>query len=457
MGFTRSMMARDASLTGLRPRTASWTSSRKVACARAASGKGGKAARAVGEHLRLDGRERVLSQSARDRHRWRRAPGPLPLNAMPSVTRLLDTSLMKLQASALSLAFFGITIAQASTTEAIGVLPLSAAETGNSTALILPAILALLGIVELSAAGERQHGESGPSLLDPGDLIVILGRGVAARQCSGLEHGAEAVSSALSIAAGSGTSLKSLVMKSPPKARANITGKTARSLASTMPVTGVPALEVKVSFFDLLDQFLQRLRRRRNAGLLKQRLVVEQALRCVAHRDADQLAADRHALHEARRDIAEILDRDPASDRSSSGSNSGGDLGRSAGCRSEADAVIGLVQARLAEETVLQRVGVEGGEGDLGIVRALRQAFSRSLSPRAEHGLVDLVAEDVERLGRAPRTGPAASDGRATAARCRESRGGSSLVAGLVRHGYLPPFSTVHHPFVAPAVRPATR
>ena len=38
-------------------------------------------------------------------------------------------------------------------------------------------------------------------------------------------------------------------MKSPPKARANVTGKTERSLASTMPMTGRPSPARKVSFF----------------------------------------------------------------------------------------------------------------------------------------------------------------------------------------------------------------
>ena len=128
-------------------------------------------------------------------------------------------------------------------------------------------------------------------------------------------------------------------------------------------MTGVPALEVKVELLRLLDQLLQRRRRRRDAGLLQQCLVVEQALRGMANRDADQLAVDRHALHEARRDIAKILDRillqivvERLEQR--------GDLGCRPVVDHEADTVIRLVQARLAEKPVLQRVGVEGGEGD---------------------------------------------------------------------------------------------
>ena len=48
--------------------------------------------------------------------------------------------------------------------------------------------LALLGIVELCMPREGQHGESRPPLLDPRDLVIVLGRGVAAGQSSGLEH-----------------------------------------------------------------------------------------------------------------------------------------------------------------------------------------------------------------------------------------------------------------------------
>jgi hypothetical protein len=54
------------------------------------------------------------------------------------VTALLDMVWMKLQARSLSRALLGMHIAQNSTHDAIGTFPLSAAEIGNSTALMRP-------------------------------------------------------------------------------------------------------------------------------------------------------------------------------------------------------------------------------------------------------------------------------------------------------------------------------
>lgn len=189
----------------------------------------------------------------------------------------------------------------------------------------------------------------------------------------------------------------------------------------------------------LLDQFFQRRRRGGDAGFFQQCLVVEQALRRVPDRDPDQLAVDRHALDEAGRDVAEILDRILVligAERL----EQGGDLRGRPVIDEIADAVFGLLQAGLAEEPVLQRVGIEGGEGDFGIV-GLAPAGHQVAVAAAEHGLVDLVAEHVQRLAGGKRGADCNCGG--------HSRGtGDEGAAGeldfrLVRHGFLPLFGSL--------------
>src|ERR687889_2492601 len=65
--------------------------------------------------------------------------GPLPLRAIPKVIFLLETALMKLHDSFLSLEFAGIDMAHDSTTAFISFPPGSVADPGNGTAFILPA------------------------------------------------------------------------------------------------------------------------------------------------------------------------------------------------------------------------------------------------------------------------------------------------------------------------------
>jgi len=120
----------------------------------------------------------------------------------------------------------------------------------------------------------------------------------------------------------------------------------------------------------------------------------------VACRDADQPSVDRHALHEPRRDVAEILDRIVlliVGQRL----EQLGDLRGRAVVDQIADAVVGLRKAGLAEEAILQRVGIEGREDDVGIVGCL-PVLHQVAVPLAEHGLVNLVAEDVQGLRRGP-------------------------------------------------------
>lgn len=154
----------------------------------------------------------------------------------------------------------------------------------------------------------------------------------------------------------------------------------------------------------------------------------------MADRDADQLAVDGHALDEARRDIAEILDRilvlvgaERLEQR--------GDLRGRPVIDQIADAILGLLQARFTKEAVLQRVGVEGGEGDLGVVD-LAPARHQVAIAAAEHRLVNLVTEHVQRLAGGKRGADCACDGHSRGAGDEGAAG--ELDFWRVRHGFLP-------------------
>ena len=168
-------------------------------------------------------------------------------------------------------------------------------------------------------------------------------------------------------------------MKSPPKARAKVTGKTdevARQHHADAPARRPSS--GSVSCFAWSTSSSSVLRRRLDAALLEQRLVVEQR---PAWRGGTgtptSLPSKRMACDEPGRDVGEVLDRR---------------LGlivverlqqlrrarRRAAVDEEADAEIGPVQARLAQQAVLQRVGVEGRPGEVGVVAPSRQGLVRS-------------------------------------------------------------------------------
>src|SRR6185503_16476828 len=118
----------------------------------------------------------------------------------------------------------------------------------------------------------------------------------------------------------------------------------------------------------LVDELLERGGWRLDALLLQQRLVVEEADGRGAEGNSDQLAADRHRRDESRRDVAEILDRRLGAvviQRLEQRRH----VWYRAAVHEEADAEIGTVEARLAEEAVLQRVRVERRPDDFGVVR----------------------------------------------------------------------------------------
>src|SRR5690606_27418031 len=102
------------------------------------SGKGGNAPRALARTSASTSASGFFSTSSASEKVETRA-GPLPFRAMMSVFFLEETSLMKLQASSLSVALAGMTMPHASTTEDIGTL--LSAEAGKPIALILPGYL----------------------------------------------------------------------------------------------------------------------------------------------------------------------------------------------------------------------------------------------------------------------------------------------------------------------------
>ena len=179
-------MAATASFTGLRPSTASCTSSRKVDCARAASGKAG--------------RRRARSPAPPPRRRRRdscpRTTHPVGRHAHRAVAVVRHAERHPLARHLPDEAPGQVLV--------LGVrrdhhrpdfddrrhrgLAFERRRDRELDRLDLAGILALFGIVELRIAGEGQHGEGGAALLHPGHLIVVLGRRVAARQRAGLEH-----------------------------------------------------------------------------------------------------------------------------------------------------------------------------------------------------------------------------------------------------------------------------
>jgi hypothetical protein len=64
----------------------------------------------------------------------------------------------------------------------------------------------------------------------------------------------------------------------------------------------------------------------------------------------------------------------------------------------EADAEVGFFQAGLAEQPVLQRVGVEAGPGAFGRIGVAPGLGQVAGGAGGEAGLVHAVAQDIERL-----------------------------------------------------------
>ena len=142
----------------------------------------------------------------------------------------------------------------------------------------------------------------------------------------------------------------------------------------------------------------------------------------MADRDADGLAINRHGLTQAFGDVAVILDR-VAGHVIVQRVEQLGDIRGRAVVDDIADAEIGAGQPGLAEQAILQRVGIERRERRLAILRGLPVGQQIGAAFGHQHGLMDPVRQDVQRL--CLRKGwPGGQDGGASSGRAHEMAAG---------------------------------